>query len=171
MTGSAPGPEEQPGTARLLCDEMLAGLAAMLRAAGHDTALAEPGTPDAQLAETCRAEGRVLLSRDRRLVAAVPGALLLREDAMEAQARQVARQLGLEWWHAPFTRCMRDNAPLRPAGVAELARMPPRARLLPGPFRACPCCGRVYWPGSHVRRMEERLRRWRREAEEDRPPG
>ncbi|MFC7553294.1 Mut7-C RNAse domain-containing protein [Pseudoroseomonas wenyumeiae] len=46
-----------------------------------------------------------------------------------------------------------------------MARIPPRARLLPGPFRACPCCGRVYWPGSHVRRMEERLRRWRMATE------
>jgi uncharacterized protein with PIN domain len=150
---------------RLLCDEMLAGLAAMLRAAGHDTALAAPGTPDAELARACRAEGRVLLSRDRRLVAVVPGALLLPEEAMEAQARHLARQLGLDWCHAPFTRCMRDNTPLRSAGAADLARIPPRARLLSGPFRACPCCERVYWPGSHVRRMEERLHRWRQEAE------
>ena len=160
MTGSAPEPHPAAGTARLLCDEMLAGLAAMLRAAGHDTALAAPGTPDAELVALCRAEGRVLLSRDKRLVAAVPAALLLAEEAMDAQARQLAVQLGLDWGHAPFTRCMRDNTPLRPVAGAELARIPPRARLLPGPFRACPCCGRVYWPGSHVRRMEERLRRW-----------
>ena len=166
MTGSVPERRPNPGTTRLLCDEMLAGLAAMLRAAGHDTALAAPGTPDAALAAACRAEGRLLLSRDRRLVAAVPGALLLPEEAMDAQARQLTRQLGLDWCHAPFTRCMRDNTPLRLAGVADLARIPPRARLLPGPFRACPECGRVYWPGSHVRRMEDRLRRWQLELGE-----
>ncbi|MBC9177714.1 Mut7-C RNAse domain-containing protein [Pseudoroseomonas ludipueritiae] len=171
MTGSAADPEQGPGTARLLCDEMLAGLAAMLRAAGHDTALAASGTPDAELAALCRAEGRVLLSRDKRLVAAVPGALLLAEEAMEAQARKLARQLGLDWCYAPFTRCMRDNTPLHPAGVEDWARIPPRARLLSGPFRACPCCGRVYWPGSHVRRMEERLRRWRLEAGQERAAG
>ena len=24
-------------------------------------------------------------------------------------------------------------------------------------YRACPACGRIYWPGTHVRRMKKRL--------------
>jgi uncharacterized protein with PIN domain len=35
--------------------------------------------------------------------------------------------------------------------------MPASARALPGPLQACPACGRLYWPGSHVRRMQARL--------------
>jgi uncharacterized protein with PIN domain len=168
MTGIDPA----PGTARLLCDEMLAGLAGMMRAAGHDTALAPPGTADAVLAETCRAEGRVLVSRDRRLVRGLEGAVLLPGDSLDEQAQLLAIRLGLDWCFAPFTRCMRDNTPLRLAEPAELGRIPPHARLLPGPFRACPGCGRLYWPGSHVRRMRERLCRWNRAAEAARPkPG
>lgn len=31
-----------------------------------------------------------------------------------------------------------------------------------GPVTACPDCGRIYWPGSHVRRMRARLDCWRR---------
>ncbi|MGH6943501.1 MAG: Mut7-C RNAse domain-containing protein [Geminicoccaceae bacterium] len=26
---------------------------------------------------------------------------------------------------------------------------------------ACPVCRRVYWPGSHARRMKARLERWK----------
>lgn len=149
---------------RLLCDEMLAGLARWLRAAGHDTALAAPGTPDAAVLEQCRAEGRVLVSRDQQLAReagpTLPSVLLRGED-MDEHARALADALGLDWTFAPFTRCLVDNAALRPADESDLARVPAQSRALPGPFRACPCCGRVFWPGSHVRRMNRQLARWR----------
>ena len=148
----------------LLCDEMLAGLARWLRAAGHDTALAAPGTPDPAVLARCRAEGRVLISRDQSLVGeagtALPSVLLRGED-MDEHACGLVEALGLDWTFAPFTRCLVDNATLRPADESDTARVPARSRALPGPFRACPCCGRVFWPGSHVRRMSATLARWR----------
>ena len=148
---------------RLLCDEMLASLARWLRAAGHDTALATPGEPDASLLDRCRLEGRTLISRDRRLVTEARktiAALWLETDEPDAQARAVAEGLGVDWIAAPFTRCMVDNTPLRPATDAELALMPASSQALAGPFRTCPQCRRVFWPGSHVRRMERQLRVW-----------
>jgi uncharacterized protein with PIN domain len=151
-----------PQAPRLLCDEMLAALARWLRAAGHDTALAEPGAPDAALVQRCREEGRVLVTRDRSLAGAravVPAVLLMTED-LDDQARALAERLDLDWLKAPFTRCMMDNAVLRPATAGEIAALPGQTRTLSGPFRACPVCGRLFWPGSHVRRMTERLERW-----------
>jgi uncharacterized protein with PIN domain len=148
---------------RLLCDEMLSSLARWLRAAGYDTALAEPGTPDTDLIRQCHAEKRVLVSRDRQLIRAVGadvGAVLLIDDDVDGQARMLAETLDLDWTRAPFTRCLIDNTPLRAADEHELARIPDRSRDLPGPFRACPQCGRLFWPGSHVRRMADRLDRW-----------
>jgi uncharacterized protein len=149
---------------RILCDRMLAGLARWLRAAGYDAALAGSGEPDASLINRCRREARTLATRDRRLaLQARPAiaAVLLTDDDADAQAIGLARALDLDWTAAPFTRCMVDNAPLVDAGPAEVARMPGRTRELPGPFRACPACGRVYWPGSHARRMLAKLERWR----------
>lgn len=149
---------------RLLCDKMLGGLARWLRAAGHDAALSAIGETDAELLARCQAEDRVLVSRNRRLVQAagarIRTVLLLGEDA-DGQALALAQTLGLDWTWAPFTRCLVDNTPLQPAGDADLARIPARSRALPGPFRTCPCCGRVFWPGSHVRRMSVRLQHWR----------
>lgn len=141
---------------RFLCDEMLARLARLLRAAGHDTALAEPGQPDAELVEIARAQGRVLVTRDRRLAAASAG-LLLRGDSVAEQALEMSRSFGIDWQAAPFTRCVMDNTPLRPANAEEVAAMPEGARALPGAFNTCPVCGRLYWPGSHVKRMAARL--------------
>lgn len=145
---------------RLLCDEMLAGLARWLRAAGHDTALAPPQASDRALVELARAERRLLLTRDRSLPERAPDLVLLLPEPLEAQAAALSRLLGLDWLAAPFTRCLVDNTPLRPASAQALAALPAQTTSLPGPFRTCPACGRVYWPGSHVRRMAARLEHW-----------
>lgn len=66
---------------RFYCDEMLARLARLLRAAGYDTLLSEGGEQDAAMAGRARAEGRVLVTRDRELAArAAPGSVLLSQD-------------------------------------------------------------------------------------------
>ena len=47
---------------------------------------------------------------------------------------------------------------LREVGYADVAdRIPPLARALPGPVYRCATCDRVYWRGSHARRMERIL--------------
>jgi len=151
------------GTPRLYCDAMLASLARWLRAAGYDTGLAPASATDRAVLDACRAQQRILVTRDRHL-AAHAGAdvrvLLLVANGLEAQAGELTTALEIDWTLAPFTRCLLDNTPLHEATPDERGRVPPRARDLPGPFRACPLCGRVYWPGSHVRRMQARLEQW-----------
>lgn len=147
---------------RFLCDQMLARLARLLRAAGYDVLLAgERGSEDHRdtpILRRVKADGRILLTRDRELAArAGPSAVLIEADKPLDQARALTARLPIDWRLAPFTRCVVDNAGLREATKAEIARMPGDARALGGPFRACPTCGRLYWPGSHLKRMEARL--------------
>ena len=152
---------------RLYCDAMLASLARWLRAAGHDTLLAPVCAADRDILDACRRDERVLLTRDRHLTAHAGRnirVVLLGHDDLDAQAAELADALGIAWTLAPFTRCLLDNTPLQPATRHDHARVPDRARNLPGPFRTCPCCGRVYWPGSHVRRMQGRLAQWQARA-------
>jgi uncharacterized protein with PIN domain len=143
---------------RFLCDEMLLRLARLLRAAGYDTYLAADGQGDAELLEIARAENRVLVTRDKKLAAqAHPRAVVVEGRGAYAEAEHLAGVLPIDWTLAPFTRCLVDNAPLRDAAPEEVARMPRESRERPGPFRACPACGRLYWPGSHVKRLGEKL--------------
>lgn len=150
---------------RLLCDEMLAGLARWLRVAGHDVALMPPGSPDARVAAAARRDGRALVTRDRDFASpsASPSAgglaaglevVSLGSDELDRQAAELTRRLGLDWLAAPFTRCLVDGAVLEGAAADDV---PEAARARGGPFHRCPACRRVFWPGSHVRRMRVRL--------------
>ena len=142
---------------------MLRGLGRWLRAAGYDTAIADGGIPDRTLAVRCSRERRVLLTRDRQLAETVKDAasvMLVPEEGIDAAARALRVSLKVDWQYAPFTRCLADNRPLE-AATPESAAL---ARPAGGPLRMCPECGRLYWPGGHVRRMQQRLADWQQAA-------
>lgn len=156
---------------RWLCDEMLGRLARLLRAAGEDVVLAPSGASDDTLLSLAADEGRRIVTRDRSLAGrAGETALLLRADDTMRQAEENAVSEPVDWRSRRFTRCLIDNAPLRAASADELACAPESARSGPGPFRTCPRCGRLYWPGSHVKRLNERLDRLAIVAESVRAP-
>jgi hypothetical protein len=153
---------------RILCDVMLAELARWLRCAGHDTVLADQRVLDGAILARCAAEGRTLFTRDRALARvarlskwSIP-VVLVEEAPLDVLAPLLTVAHGVDWDHAPFTRCVMDNAVLVRASEADLDRMPQQSRAMAGPFAACPQCRRVYWPGSHFRRMRARLDEWRR---------
>ena len=140
---------------------MLAGLTRWLRAAGHDAVLGTPGARDRDLLARAAAEGRTFLTRDRSVTQIKTPAevWILPAGGLEAEAAAL-RARGLDWRCAPFTRCPVDNARLEDASPEERLRIPELSRSLPGPHRICPTCRRLYWPGGHVRRMQEQLDRW-----------
>ncbi len=140
---------------------MLGRLARWLRVLGYDT-LYDPTAPDPELAARAGVEGRVLLTRDRALLRELrpERALEIRSDAPLEQLRQVVDALGIQPPTELFTRCLVCNQPLVEVPEAERAAVvPERSRGLPGPVRRCPGCRRVFWPGSHARRMRRALER------------
>jgi uncharacterized protein len=146
---------------------MLRGLGRWLRAAGYDTLVAEGGVPDRALVRCCAAEDRILLTKDRHLAARARGAapvVLLPGDNIDEAGRALRTILDIDWQHAPFTRFIVDNRPLEAAPPHSAARVPERSRAAGGPLRVCPECRRVYWPGSHVRRMQQRLAAWQQDS-------
>ena len=128
---------------RFLCDEMLRDLGRWLRAAGYDTVIAAGGLPDRALAARCAEEDRVLLTKHRHLATAVAGTapvVLVPGDAIDETARALRIALDIDWQHAPFTRCIVDNRPLKEAPPYLATRVPERSRAVGGPLRVCPEC-------------------------------
>jgi uncharacterized protein len=151
---------EQP---RFYCDEMLGRLARYLRAAGFDTRLAADGAKDAEILREAVMEERWLVTRDRQILehkAAIGRVVLLPAGDMNSHAAHLARRFNLNWLQQPFSRCLVDNAPLDEAGMEHLVRVPAESRPHVDSVKTCPCCGRVYWRGSHYRRMKDRLVSW-----------
>ena len=145
---------------RFLCDEMLAGLARWLRAAGYDANMAPPGAPDRAVVECAKTQGRTLLTRDRAILqikGAADFTYMLETENLDGWARELRERLNIDWLARPFSRCLVCNIDLTDADAEALARMPADSRAGPGPFRECPNCHCGYWPGSHVKCMTQRL--------------
>jgi len=146
---------------------MLARLARYLRAAGYDTLLAEPQVPDAELVRRAVDENRWLVTLDRQILEHKAGrgrVRLLPQGTVQEQARRLAADLDLDWLAQPFSRCLVDNHPLVAANAESVMRLPDPVTRAATRFMVCPECGRVYWTGSHHRRMQATLRAWQSAA-------
>ena len=146
---------------RFAADAMLGRLARWLRALGWDTSYDE-SLSDPVLVQQANAQHRILLTRDRHLLRELrpERALEIRQDDPLQQLHAVATGLALDPPSELFTRCLLCNAPLQELDAAQAQPLlPPGVRDVPGPVRRCPQCGRLYWQGSHVRRMRAALQR------------
>ena len=151
-----PQPLREP---RFVLDVHLGKLARHLRMAGFDC-LYRNDYRDSELVTASLAERRIILTRDRGLLKQrlVTHGYFVRQNASEAQFREVVRALQLEARLRPFTRCRECNTELREVPKAEvLARLPSIVRGAYERFRLCAGCGRVYWEGTHYARLRRLL--------------
>jgi Uncharacterized conserved protein len=142
----------------LLADAMLGQLVTYLRMCGYDTAyVLDIGLADDDaIRRAARADGRVLLTRDRELAARTPGAVELECRDIEDQLAELAAagfELSLP---AEPQRCSTCNGEL--AAVDPTVSTPEHA---PDPADTgvwqCCSCGQYFWKGSHWDDVAERL--------------
>ncbi len=80
--------------------------------------------------------------------------LLLESEKPFEQFREVVRRFEIKKPKELFTRCLICNAVLRRANAEEVrANTPQKVRENVQTFYCCPKCGKVYWEGSHTKRM------------------
>ena len=143
---------------RFVLDVHLGRLAAYLRMLGFD-AVYHNRASDRELVCISTEQKRILLTRDRGLLkhSAVTHGYWVRETDSRHQAVEVVRRFDLGRSLHPFTRCLACNELLRAASKDDVCmRVPARVAEWCDEFQECGGCGRVYWRGSHYRRM----RRW-----------
>lgn len=145
-----------PVEPRFLLDCHLGRLAAYLRMLGFDC-LYQNDYDDEELADIAQKEGRILLSRDRRLFmrkAVACGYCLRSLDPLE-QLSEILKRFDLAKHVIPFHRCPRCNHSLESVDKeAVLDRLEPLTRLYFDEFQICPECKQIYWKGSHYEHME-----------------
>ncbi len=142
---------------RFLADAHLGRLAGYLRMLGFDTLYPVPGE-DREVVDRALQEGRIILTRDRALLMhrRVTHGCYVRPTTPRLQLAYLLQRLDLCRLIRPFSRCIRCNGVLEPvAKAAVVAQLPPAVGATRQRFWRCRDCGRVYWRGSHYRRMRD----------------
>ena len=149
---------EQP---RFICDAMLGALARWLRAAGYQAEWDEH-LSESQLVELALQTGRILLTCNSRIMkrnvvrtGELRAILIPHGLDRVSQLEYVARLLQLAR-REPL--CMSCGGRLVEVPREQLAgQVPPRAYAAHQRFFRCSGCGKIYWHGTHWRRISAAL--------------
>lgn len=154
MAGGLPS-EEPP---RFIADPCLGKTARWLRALGYDTLYMR--SLDEAFLRRQLAMGRVLLTKSQALARQKSHyhPFLVRTSDPKEQLREIVAHFRLGPFDNFLSRCLECNAELLEAMRDEVAgRVPDFVFSHHEEFYRCPACERVFWAGSHRRRMEERF--------------
>jgi uncharacterized protein with PIN domain/sulfur carrier protein ThiS len=144
--------EDEP---RFILDNHLGQLATYLRMLGFDS-LYRNDYQDEELSKVSSEEGRVLLTRDRRLLMrkAIRHGYCIHQTDPRQQAVEVLRRFKLSGRVRPFQRCLRCNTPLKVVSKQDIIeRLEPLTKIYYDEFHICPACDQIYWKGSHYGNM------------------
>jgi hypothetical protein len=147
---------------KFLCDQMVAGLAKWLRAAGYDTKIVAPLEKDEDALRCAKLENRLLLTRDSRLLkmkSKEVEVFFLQDHSVEEWARELSLKLGINWLYRPFSRCLVCNSVFIEPVKEDIKTFIP-SHLLSKKLWFCPECQKTYWEGSHTQNMLKQLYSW-----------
>lgn len=129
-------------------DGMLGGLARWLRILGFDT----------EYPCTRRSEDRYFVTANKKMLD--PRAIVVQSNNPSDQLREVLEAAHILPDPKLFlTRCLICNTPVRKIPREKVRkRVPAQIYESVTLFNECPCCGRIYWKGSHSSRILRRLK-------------
>lgn len=139
---------------------MLMKLARWLRLAGQDVANPPPRVDDDCLMAIAKQEDRILLTRDvilaQRCKKAKVESVLIRSSDLESQLGEMRDWgLSMKLKQVRCTLCNGDLIEVTDAEVrAKVSHLGEDAALW-----RCESCGKLYWEGSHWKKIKERMER------------
>jgi len=142
-----------------LADVMLGRLVRWLRLLGFDT-LYYNDISDNRLLRIAKEQGRLILTRDTRLIKikGIKDYLLIKANDSFSQLLEVIDTLKLTQFNL-LSRCVKCNGMLtRILDKNEIKDSVPEFVFLHfNLFLRCSDCGKVYWEGTHPRKFREKL--------------
>jgi uncharacterized protein len=141
---------------RFVVDHMLGKMAKWLRVMGFDVRYERLVRADQ--VERYGQEGFIIISRNQRWAGLSNVLFPSSNDPMEQLREVVAGVPILPEEICLLHRCILCNGHLKPLSRDEaFGRVPDYVFETNTHFYECPGCQKVYWPGSHPRRIAERL--------------
>lgn len=130
---------------------MLGRLAKWLRIAGFDVLYSNRFSDD-ELVALSRNEGRILLSRDTRLLVrkSVLQFIFLESEKVQDQIRQIFDTTHTVHLPGILTRCLECNEILSAITRDKVQeRVPPYVFQTQSNFKYCQQCQKIFWGGTH----------------------
>ncbi len=145
---------------KFVVDVMLGKLVKLLRMLGYDT-LYYRGEDPQELVELACQQGGLILTRNKRLTTqGLKGhVMFIKEDNPTLQIKELLDEgvVTLDE-EAFFSRCLLCNFRLHPISREEAeGKVPDFILYQQQQFYHCPHCKKIYWSGSHLERMKQRL--------------
>ena len=138
-------------------DVHLGKLTRALRLLGFDCAYDREAT-DAGIIEQSGAEGRIILTRNRKLLMsnAVTHGCWVRGTDPREQLTEVVERFDLRGQVRSFTRCTVCNGAIGPVDPDEArSEAPEKVREWCTEYFRCADCGKLYWKGTHFDRLSD----------------
>ena len=145
---------------KFICDVHLGKLAKYIRLCGFDT-FYDTDMTDKDIIRLSADDRRIILTRDRLLLKnkMVTHGFWIRSASTDEQLKSVLIHFSLKGQLSLFSRCMECNGLLNEVPKEEiLDRLLPGTRRFYRKFKICRDCNRIYWNGSHYKRMKEHIR-------------
>jgi len=150
-----------PFEIRFVADVMLGHLSKWLRVMGCDTHY-QPFYTSGKIEEFI-VDGRLLLSRNRRMIKKYNPSLFIETDHVRTQLQELIKKgclfPDMSRW---FTRCLVCNTLLKKLPLQDAKGQIPEYVYSQNFSGICFCasCGRYFWPGSHKTRMIAQIAEW-----------
>jgi len=145
---------------KFACDVMLGSLARWLRVCGYDV-FYDASIDRSSLLRVAREEERIILTRSQNYkeLSDIPPYLIIKGDDLDSQLIQVKKAFSsFDPFANTFNRCVECNSLLVEVDKQAVKdEIPTKSYGLSGKFYRCPTCKKLFWPGTHVRRMIEHL--------------
>ena len=161
IRSKSPVPPALCNPPRFVADVMLGRLTKWLRIAGFDVLYSNRYTDDELVAVSLQ-DGRILLSRDTRLLIrkAVRQFIFLESEKIDDQIRQIFRTMQTTTLPDLLGRCVSCNNILSEAPRDKVrGSVPSYVYETQACFKSCPQCRKVYWAGTHrqfiIRTLEQ----------------
>ncbi len=141
---------------KFVADSMLGKLARWLRIAGYDVEYFKERDMD-RLLRVSYEDKRTILTRDKKM-GGLNSVFIIESEHFEDQLREFFKKYPVLPIEKSLSRCILCNKVLKEADPKDVKDLvPPHVYEVQNRFFYCPKCGRIYWAGSHYKRMKQKL--------------
>ena len=140
-------------------DTHLGKLLKLLRLFGFDSTSCND---DVKIVQISIQEKRIILTRDRQLLHRrdVTHGYCVRSTKPDLQIKEVLKRFDLYSQIRAFYRCSMCNDVIHPIAKSDiLHRLQPKTRQHFNEFYFCPGCERIYWKGTHYKKLKNKIER------------